>query len=147
MPGYQLIERKYLHPNRSDGKGVKPNNRRIGFLDFLRELQKDEFPYHEETKLLVVGLEDVLLFARPGMENTAKQIHKLLQSAARDFESHDCGRVQILIRTELRRGETLNVIHPTATLPIYLIFGSPPRETDKNENVYYLCNFNLSSAV
>ena len=147
MPGYQLIERKYLHPNRTDGKGVRPNNRGIGFLDFLRELQQDPFPYHDETKLLVIGLEDILLFSRPEMEKTAKEIHRLLQRAARDFESQNCGWVQILIRTELLRGESLNVMHPTATLPIHLIFGSPPPETDKQGNVYYLCKFNLSSVM
>ncbi|MFQ5675466.1 MAG: hypothetical protein ACE5G1_06170 [bacterium] len=145
MPGYQLVERKYLSPPLAEGRGIKANSRRIGFLDFLRELSQDDFPYHEETSLLVVGLEDVLLFARPDMEQMAIKIHKLLQKSARDFERYDCAWVQIMFRNELKRGETLNVIYPgQVKIPIYLIFGSPAASME-NGNVCYRCSFNLSS--
>ena len=146
MPGYQLVERKYLSPPLPEGRGIKANNRRIGFLDFLRELSQEEFPYHEESSLLVAGLEDVLLFARPDMDGMAMKIHKLLQKSARDFERYDCGWVQIMFRNQLKRGETLNVIYPgELKIPIHLIFGSPPASMESDGSVCYRCAFNLSS--
>jgi hypothetical protein len=51
-----------------------------------------------------------------------------------------------MFRLPLMRGETLRAIHPAIELPIYLIFGSPPPETDNKGNVFYSCRFNLSSA-
>lgn len=144
MPGYQLVEVKYLSPPQPAGKGIKTNNRRLGFLDFLRELADEDFPYHEESSLLVVGLEDILLFARPEMEKTLNWIHQKLQRAARNFERFNCPSVQIVFRHELVRGETLRVKHPTLELPIFLIFGSPPPDVDADGVVSYRCSFNLS---
>lgn len=145
MPGYQLIQDKYLSPPLPAGKGVKANNRRIGFLDFLKELGDEHFPYHDESSLCVVGLEDVLLFSRPDMTAMAHTIHQKLQRAARHFEKNNCPWVQIVFRSELVRGETLRVNHPAAELPIYLIFGSPPPEHSGEHVVCYRCSFNLSS--
>ncbi|MEW5799666.1 MAG: hypothetical protein AB1728_11740 [Bacteroidota bacterium] len=149
MPGYLLTQFKHLSPPLPEGRGIKANSTRIGFLDFLRELNGDDFPYHEESRLLVVGLEDVLLYARLGskMEEVALRIHQKLQRVAGEFERRNCPNVQIAFRNELVRGETLRARHPAVELPIYLIFGSPPPETDKNGNVFYRCSFNLSSAT
>jgi hypothetical protein len=146
MPGYHLIERNHLFPPQPSGKGIKANFRRIGFLDFLRELEQDPFPYDAESSLLVVGLEDVLLYARSDMESVAHDIHKRMQGVAGKFESRNCGWVQIMFRLPLKRGETLRVVHPREELPIYLIFGSPAPDTDNKGNVFYSCRFNLSSA-
>jgi hypothetical protein len=146
MPGYHLIEQKHLSPPQPPGRGIIANSRRIGFLDFLRELDQEDFPYDAESSLLVVGLEDVLLYGRPDMETVAWSIHRRLQHAADDFERRNCGWVQIMFRLPLMRGETLRAIHPAVELPIYLIFGSPHSETDKNGNVFFSCRFNLSSA-
>jgi hypothetical protein len=146
MPGYVLVEQKHLTPPLSKGKGIKANSRSIGFLDFIRELKAETFPYHDETRLLVVGLEDVLLSSRPDMENEARKIHQILQKAAKDFDRKSCPNVQIVFRNPFIRGAKLEVEHPAGKLPIYLIFGSPPSDTDKNGNVFYKCSFNLSSA-
>lgn len=146
MPGYHLIERKHLSPPLPPEKGIKANSRRLGFLDFLRELDQEDFPYDAESSLLVVGLEDVLLYGRPDMENVAHDIHRRMQRAAGNFERYNCGWVQIMFRLPLKRGETLRAIHPAIELPIYLIFGSPAPENDRNGNVFYSCRFNLSSA-
>lgn len=142
-----LVEQKHLSPPLPKGRGIKANNRSIGFLDFMKELQGDTFPYHEESRLLVAGLEDVLLFSRPDMENEAKKIHHILQKAAQDFEKRSCPDVQIVFRNPLKRGVHLEVEHPARKLPIYLIFGSPPSDSDKKGNVYYKSSFNLSSAT
>ncbi len=145
MPGYQLIQEKYLTPPQPAGKGFRANNRRIGFLDFLRELEGDHFPYHEESSLLVVGLEDVLLSSRPEMKKITLLIHKKLQHSARHFENNNCPWVQIVFRNDLVRGETLRVHHPAIDLPIHLIFGSPPPEIISEHLICYRCSFNLSS--
>ena len=140
-----LFEQKYLSPPLPEGRGIIANGRSIGFLDFMKELQGDTFPYHEESRLLVTGLEDVLLFSRPDVENEAKKIHYILQKAAQDFEKRSCPNVQIVFRNPLKRGVHLEVEHPAGKLPIYLIFGSPASDNDKKGNVYYKCPFNLSS--
>ncbi len=146
MPGYQLIEEKYLIPLGQTGTRVKRNSIRIGFLDFLKEIKEEDFPYNEYTSLLVVGLEDVLLYARQNkeMEETAKDIRRILQMAAGTFESYNCGSVQIMFRNELRWGERLEAIHPAVKLPVYLIFGSPAADIDDNNNISYRVSFNIS---
>jgi hypothetical protein len=146
MPGYHLIERKHLSPPLPPDKGIKANSRRLGFVDFLRELDQEDFPFDAESSLLVVGLEDVLLYGRPDMENVAHDIHRRMQRAAGNFERYNCGWVQIMFRLPLKRGETLRAIHPAIELPIYRIFGSPAPDTDNKGNVFYSCRFNLSSA-
>ena len=142
MPGYQLIEERYLSPPKQNG--ISRNTRRIGFLDFIRELKQEEFPYSEYSRLLVVGLEDVLLFSRPQMNETAMEIRKIIQSKAGQFTGYGCDWVQIMFRNRFVRGENLVVIHPAVVLPVYLIFGSPVEDVDENENVCYRCSFNLS---
>lgn len=142
MPGYQLIEQKYLFqiPKKD---GIRRNSSRIGFLDFLREIEQEDFPYNEHSSLIVVGLEDVLLFSRPKMIEQAREIRRLLQRAAGNFERYNCGWVQIMFRNSLVRGENLIVRHVIGELPIYLIFGSPIAEEDSG-NVFYRSSFNLS---
>jgi hypothetical protein len=144
MPGYLLIENKYLSPPRSVGKGIKANINRLGFLDFIRDIDNQDFPFHEESNLCLVGLEDVLLFGKPDVENTARWIHQKLQRAARNLERFNCPVVQIIFRHELVRGDTLRVAHPNRELPLHLIFGSPPPEQEPDGIVYYRCSFNLS---
>lgn len=142
MPGYQLVEERFLNP--PSRSGIRRNTRRIGFVDFLKELDQDEFPFDANTKLLVAGLEDVLLFSRPDMEKAAYEIRSKLVKKANSFERFNCDWVQIMFRNKLIRGEHLTVKHPTAVLPIYRIFGTPVSETDENGNESYRCSFNLS---
>jgi len=143
MPGYVLLERKSLTPPRPEGKGVKINTQEIGFGDFLRELNQDEFPFNENCSLRVIGLEEILLAARPNMDRLAMKIRNQLQSAANDFFSKGCGDVQIVIRGELVRGAHLIVRHPTSDINIYLIFGSPAPEEINGQKIYKN-SFNLS---
>ncbi len=142
MPGYQLVEEKYLLPSKRNG--IRRNTRRIGFLDFVRELKQEEFPYNEYSSLLVVGLEDLLLYSRPKMNEAAVEIRRIIQSKASQFNGYNCDWVQIMFRNRFERGENLRVIHPAVALPVYLIFGSPVEEVDTDDNVCYRCSFNLS---
>jgi hypothetical protein len=145
MPGYFLVEQKYLSPPKPEGRGIKANARRIGFTDFLRELEYDEFPYNENTSLLVQNLEDLLLYSRPEMVKMAREIHYKLQRVANEFERIHCPWVQIVFKYTLLRGEKLCVIMKPEDQPIHLIFGSPVARDDGNGNVYYTTAFNLSS--
>lgn len=143
MPQYVLIEQKSLSPPRPVGQGVKANTQEIGFGDFLRELNEDEFPFNENSSLRVVGLEEILLAARPNMDQLAMKIRNKLQRAGNDFFSKGCGDVQIVFKGELIRGAHLIVKHPTSDINIYKIFGSPPPEEINGQKIYKN-SFNLS---
>ncbi len=138
---YILIEHNHLSPPRLAGQGFKANTHRIGFLDFLRELDREEFPFHESSHLLVVGLEDVLLFSRPHMHSIALDIRNRLKRVANDFER--CPHVQIVfMKGHLVAGAELRLEMKPEPLPLHLIFGTPQRM--ENGFVYYLAPFNLS---
>lgn len=148
MPGYILIQQKHLSFATQRGTGrIRANPKVIGFLDFARLLREEPFPFNANTRLCVLGLEEVLLAARPDMETMAHTIHGWLQKAAGKFERGNCPNVQVVFRSELRRGDTLRIIHPAAELPIYIIFGSPTQDSDIKGNPFFTCSFNLSSAT
>lgn len=151
MPGYLLVQKSSLSPPLPERNGVKANSRRIGLLDFLRELAQEDFPFDENSSLLVEGMEDVLLAARTSKDTeeqelaeAARLIHSRLQKAANAFFARGCPDVQIVFRQPLQRGDHLIVNHVTAPLPVYLIFGSPPSDEINGQKVYRT-SFNLSA--
>lgn len=145
MPNYYLVEQRYLSPPQPKGKGLPANAVRIGFLDFLRELEQETFGFTRYEGLLVEGLEDVLLAARPDMEKVANRIRHLLKKSASDLSNKLEADVQILFRNHLNRGDELWVDHPAEhRLPVYRIFGSPPAEYI-GSSPFYRVSFNLSS--
>lgn len=144
MPSYYLIEQKNLSPPRPERQGLPANPVRIGFLDFLRELEQEEFSLTPYKGLLVEGLEDVLLASRPDMEEMANNIRKLLQRSASNLQDKLVANVQIVFRSELVSGDEIWVRHPAARLPIARIFGSPAREEGGGVQ-FYRVSFNLSS--
>ena len=145
MPGYQIIQERHLSPPLRVGEGITRNPESIGFLDFLRKLNEDDFPFDENTSLIVTGLEDLLMYERQfnNMNIAAHEIRQLLQRRAGKLDASNCGNIQILIRNELVRGETLVIRHPAEALPIHLIFGSPVAN-DENGKPFYPCSFNLT---
>ena len=144
MPGYVLIEQKSLTPPMPEGKGIKAKPRKMAFLDFLRELEQEEFPFNENSQLQIVGLEEVLIASRPDIEKTARMIRQKLQSGAVHLDSRSCPDIQIIFRQPLESGEYLTVDHVTAKrLPVYLIFGTPP-VSEINGQKCYNASFNLS---
>lgn len=151
MPGYLLVQKSSLSPPLPPGQGVQANKRRIGLLDFLRELAQEDFPFDENSSLLVEGTEDVLLAARTSRETeqqelaeAALMIRAKLQKSANAFFACACPDVQVVFRQPLQRGDTLIVNHVTAPLPIHIIFGSPPAEEINGQRVYRN-SFNLST--
>lgn len=141
MSQYYIIEQRNLPAM----QGHTAEAVRIGFLDFLRELESDPPGFTKYTHLLVEGVEDVLLAARPNMADTAWQIHKLLQKSAQLLAQHLCADVLIVIRNTLIPGATLQIRHPAAVLPLHLVFGTPVG-IDINGATVYPVSFNLSSA-
>jgi len=116
---------------------------RIGFLDFLRDLQEENALAPNRT-ICVEGLEDVLLNARPDVEALAHEIRCTLQRHASRLQDEVVANVYVLFRNPLERGDTLWVNTPAEhRLPIHLIFGSPPEEQLDGKS-YYRASFNLS---
>ena len=145
MPSYYLVEERHLSPPQQPGQGLPANPNRIGFLDFLRELQQETFGFTQYEGLRVEGMEDVLLAARPKMEELADHIRQVLQRAASDMDRKLCADVQIVFRGQLKRGDVLWVDHVTHhRIPIHRVFGSPPAETF-GSCTFYRASFNLSS--
>ena len=145
MAGYMLVEQKSLATPQNPNRGVAQNSRIIGIADFLREIDQDDFPFNENSSLMVTGLEEYLLASRqdPGMEETAQDIRKRLQRVAIPFNDRLCPNVQIVFRQPLKRGEHLIVEHVTQPIPIYLIFGTPSPIEIAGQTVF-LTSFNLS---
>ena len=144
MAGYLLLEQEKLSPPQPPGKGVEANQTRIGFFDFLRALDDEVFPYDENSSLLITGIEETLLTARPDMEQQAIEFRRKLNKAATWFDRRNCGDIQVVFRQPLIRGEKLTVKHVTAEIPIYLIFGSPAPEMINGQKVFRTGSFNLT---
>ena len=142
MPGYKLIELSNLQPHKA--KGIVPAENVIGILDFLRELKEEPFPLPRMSKWRVVGLEEVLFAARPREKEIAVDIHTRLNNAASDLERRLLN-VQVVLSGQIVRGAHMTVKYRGASLPIHIIFNSPPREQDGNGNTFYPMEFHLSS--
>jgi len=138
-----LLESRLLIPNKPDGMQSYADE--IGFLDFLRELASEPFPFPRMAQLRVVGLEEVLFAARPEEAELALEIHIRLRQAAPELEQRLLS-IQVVFQGTLMRGESLWVEYRGQRLPIGHIFGSPPPETDARGNRFYRTNFNLTHA-
>lgn len=144
MGNYLLIEEKMLKPYRPNG--FSPNPQRIGFLDYLRELRQEVFPFTSENKLLIVGLEDVLLAAGCG-ENLLKVslgIRAILTSRANELNSN-LGQVQISFRRSLKKADDFWIeLGGNQRVSIRPIFGSPSFQIGPSGTEFYLTGFNLT---
>jgi len=144
MGNYLLIEEKMLQPYRE--RGFSPNPQRIGFLDYLRELRQEVFPFTGENRLRIVGLEDVLLAAGTGdnLLQVSLFIRKILTSRANELDAN-LGQVQIIFRRPLKRADDF-WFEPGGSHRVSLrpIFGSPMRESDSYGNEFYRVGFNLT---
>ena len=146
MPSYYLVEQQHLSPPKPAGQGLPANSIRIGFFDFLRELQEEKFSLTPYEGLLVEGIEDVLIASRPHMDEMAHNIRQILQRSASNLQDELVANVQIVFRNKIVRGDEIWVEHPTAKLPIAKIFGSPTREEECGVP-FYRVSFNLSSGL
>lgn len=136
MPQYYIVEAANLSALPWAEKAP-----RMGFLDFLRAIQNDPPALPRDAEVRVDGIEDVLLASRPKMEDMARDLHRRLQQSAGRLQRLNTN-VAMVVRTRIIPGDQLWVEHPTARIPLYLIFGSPA-----GGQPYYPVSFNLSSGM
>ncbi len=142
MKGYEILEQRYLKIYREDG--IDPYEKKIGLLDFLRELNSGPEGMVRYSSFMVVGIDDVLYLTKRELRRAiALDIHKVLQSAANDLERKKI-EVQIVCKGRLVKGDSFWVEYRGETLPLDFIFGTPRKQEIKGFPVYTV-NFNLSS--
>ncbi len=139
MAGYMLIEKKMLQPHKADG--ITPNARELGFIDYLRELRQEVFPFQRGSKLRLVGFENVLLDAQD-RQQIAADVHGLLAARANELEQMG-GFVQVVFEWQLFYGDELWFERGRERIPLRGVFGRVRRE-QTGLNVYFLTGFNLT---
>jgi hypothetical protein len=142
MKGYEILEHRNLKLYREDR--IAPYEKKIGLLDFLRELNAGSEGPKRYSSYMVVGIDDVLyLTKREQRRAIALGIHKVLQTAANDLEKKKI-EVQIICKGKLVPGAALWIEYRGETLPIDFIFGTPIKREIRGFPVYTV-SFNLSS--
>lgn len=141
MAGYLLLERKFLKPRKPDG--VEPNAVRMGLLDYLRELRDEPFHFPRGHRILVEGIEDVLIAAGENRDDVASYIHGLLASQANDLERMG-GFVQVVFERRLNQAADFWIDVGDMRVSLRRIFGSPKRQADSVGNEYFSVGFNLT---
>ncbi|MBN2145091.1 MAG: hypothetical protein JW774_10745 [Candidatus Aureabacteria bacterium] len=142
MKGYILTEAKFLKPFHKDG--LKPNDLKIGFLDFLRELQTSGNDLSLYLEYRVTGLEETLYHTPKEKRNdTALYFRKLLHSKASVLEMKKI-QVQLVFNGKLIKGDTLWVDYRNEKLPLDFIFGTAKKQDTGNIS-FYTASFNLTS--
>ena len=142
MAGYLLLEEKQMQPFKP--KGFPPNPVRMGFLDYMRELRQETFPFPEGHKLLLVGLEEVLIAAGDHIEEVRGFIHYTLARKANELEKYRI-KVQIVFRSSLKSADDFWFERGGGRrISLRRIFDSPPLKSDEVGNEYYVVGFNLS---
>ena len=141
MAGYLLIERRFLQPQKTDG--VTPNAVRMGFLDYLRELRDETFPFPRGYKILIEGVEDVLLAAGENRDDVASYVHDLLTLRANELNNMG-GFVQVVFDRRLIQASDFWFDVGLERVSLRRIFGSPMKQVDRGGNEFYTVGFNLS---
>ncbi|MDR4485404.1 MAG: hypothetical protein R3B95_19765 [Nitrospirales bacterium] len=142
MPGYRLVEERMLQPFQSEGLVPHPN--RMGFLDYMRELRQDQFPFPSGYPLLVVGLEDVLLAAGTHLPEVASFIHRTLVRRANELDSLNI-QVQLLFTYSLHLADDFWIAPGVPPrLSLRSIFGRPRRCPLGGSAEFFFVGFNLT---
>ena len=139
MAGYMLIEKKMLQPHKADG--IIQNARELGFIDYLRELRQEVFPFQRGSKLRLMGFENVLLDAQD-RQQIAADVHGLLAARANELDQMG-GFVQVVFEWPLFYGDELWFERGREHIPLRGVFGRVKRDQAAS-NVYYLTGFNLT---
>lgn len=143
MAGYYLIEERMMKPFSPDG--IEPNPNRMGFLDYLRELRQDSFPFPRGHKLTVDGLEDVLLAAGNQLDPVEDFIRHILAGRANDLNSIMGTNVQVIFQNKLQKSNDFWVeAGLQRRLSLRRIFGNPSRHKGPNGTEFFITGFNLT---
>jgi len=142
MSGYEIFEQRYLNLYKEEG--IDPYKIKIGFLDFLRDLNAGTDGMPRLSSFMVIGIDDVLYMARPNeRRNVCLAIHKTLQSAANDLERKMI-EIQVVCKGRLFKAESFWLEYRDEKLPVDFIFGTPIRRDIRRVPIY-TTSFNLSS--
>lgn len=143
MANYHLIEERMMKPFNPDG--IEPNPNRKGFLDYLRELRQDPFPFPPGYKIVVDGLEDVLIAADGNLPEVESRIHNILTSRANELNSIMGTNVQIIFREKLQKSDDFWVEAGSQRhLSLRRIFGTPRRYRSPSGSEFFIVGFNLT---
>lgn len=143
MPGYRIFEKKFLKPYKSNGFEQHPD--KMGFLDFLREVNNYATELPKFGRYCVVGIDELLYMSGTESRNSvAVDIHRQLGSVAQHLERKLLD-VQIVCKGKLIRGDVLWLEYRKERLPIDVIFGDLHKQEDRNGNEFYVASFNLTS--
>jgi hypothetical protein len=141
MAGFLLVHESQLAPRKQDG--IPMNSHRLGFLDYLRELRQDVFPFAPNQKIRIVGVEDVLLAAGNNSQDVMSYLHHVMTSRASELERIG-GWVQVAFRRKLVRADDFWLEHGQERISLRRLFDSPQRQIDPRGNEYYTVGFNLT---
>lgn len=142
MAGYILLEEKQMQPFKP--KGFPPHLVRMGFLDYIRELRQETFPFPEGHKLLLVGLEEVLIIAGDHLSQVERYIHDTLARRANELYSNRIA-VQVVFRRPLKSADDFWFERGGGKrISLRRIFDSPRLQSDRVGNEYYFVGFNLT---
>ncbi len=142
MPRYEIFENRHLESYREGG--IKPNDIKIGFLDFLREIKAGADDLPRLSAFMVTGIDEVLYMTKADERpSIARKIHNILQSAAPALQRKRI-HVQIICNGKLTKGDSLWIEYRGEKLPIDLIFGSTTTNDVRGVKVY-TTGFNLST--
>jgi hypothetical protein len=142
MAGYLLLEEKHMQPIKP--RGFPPNPVRMGFLDYTRELRQEPFAFPEGHKLMVVGLEEVLIAAGDRREEIEAFIHHTLASRANELNAYRIN-IQIVFRRPLMSAHDFWFeLGGGKRISLQRIFDSPQVQCDSAGNEYYYVGYNLS---
>lgn len=140
MAGYMLVERKMLKPHKADG--IPPHEQEMGFIDYLRELNQEVFPFKRGNRLRLVGFEETLL-AASDRQALAADIHRRLAARANELERMG-GFVQVVFEWPLSFGDELWFTRGASErISLRPVFGKAQREQE-GSTVYFLSGFNLT---
>lgn len=143
MPGYHLIEERMLKPFHPDG--IEPHANRKGFLDYMRELRQESFPFPCGYRLRVEGLEDVLLAAGDRLQEVEEFIHDTLARRANELDAVMGTNVQVIFRPRLQLADDFWVeAGLNRHLSLRRIFGRPSRQPGPNGAEFFFVGFNLT---
>jgi hypothetical protein len=143
MAGYLIFHERFLKPNRPNG--FEPNPDKMGFLDYMRELKQETFPFRPNQRIMVMGLEEVLLDAGERRDEVEAHIYSVLSSRANELCAKLNAHVQVVFRHELKQGEDFwfegGIQHHVS---LRRIFDSPTLQADQDGNEFYFAGFNLT---
>ena len=131
MSGYLVLPRQALD---NHGGPVPAAPQQIAFLDFLREIEQDPFPFAPRTQLCVTGLDELLVTLGCTEKRATEKELRLLQGYKSRLkhaavEIGNLADIQVPIAYDLILGgeSRLGARHtPLDQVPLWRLFGHNP---------------------